>query len=309
VKLDPQAQELLSKVEMLGLPKVGSVPIEDIRTTHNALAKRLAGPGEKVSHTMNCVIPGPGGGVAIRIYSPERDKPLPMMVFFHGGGWVYGSVDVLDATCRSLANAAGYVVISVEYRLAPEHAFPAALNDCYAVTVWAATHAVDIGGDDRFLVVGGESAGGNLAAAVALLCRDRGGPQLVHQILVYPILDNDFSRASYRINSPKYSPTVEEMKYLWDQYLGDPSNRVSPYAAPMKAECLDGLPPALVITAGFDPLRDEGEAYANRLQADGTPVRLTRYSDQAHGFLTSSAIDRHREAIEEIAATLRAAAC
>jgi acetyl esterase len=227
-------------------------------------------------------------------------------VFFHGGGWVIGSLESHDNLCRALANRAQAIVIAVDYRLAPEHRFPAAAEDCYAVACHVAEHGADYGVDAARLAVAGDSAGGNLSAVVALMARDRGAPRLRHQVLIYPVTDPDFERASYRDNADGYLLTRDAMKWFWGHYVPDAARRTEPYAAPQRAEKLGGVAPATVITAEFDPLRDEGEAYAARLRDAGVPATLTRYEGQIHGFVSMFEVfDRGRAAVEQVGAALR----
>jgi acetyl esterase len=253
-------------------------------------------------------IPGPAGDIPVRVYTPNGTAPFPLLVYFHGGGWVLGGIDTHDGTCRSLANGAGCVVVSVDYRLAPEHRYPAAAEDCCAATQWAAAHAAELGADARRVAVGGDSAGGNLAAVVALMARDRGGPALVLQLLIYPATDARFDTASYRDNADGYLLTAADMRWFWDHYLGDSGRGAEPYASPLRAADLSGLPPALVITAEFDPLRDEGEAYAKRLEDAGVASRLSRYDGMIHGFFgMGQMIDRANAAVGEACANLKLA--
>jgi acetyl esterase len=242
------------------------------------------------------------------VYTPAGSGPFPALVFFHGGGWVMGSVPGSDATCRSLANAAGCVIVSVEYRLAPEHKFPAAAEDCYAATRWAAENAGAIDVDPARIAVGGVSAGGNLAAVVPLMARDRGGPTLVHQLLVVPVIDRDFSTASYRQNAEGYGLGRDAMIWYWNHYLRGDEDARNPYAAPLQATDLSGLPPATVLTAEYDPLRDEGAAYAHRLRGAGVPVQHTCYDGMIHAFFSmASVITKGRQAVDDAAAALRIA--
>jgi acetyl esterase len=229
-------------------------------------------------------------------------------VFFHGGGFVVGDIDTHDATCRGLAKAAHCIVVSVDYRLAPEHPFPAAPEDCYAATVWVADNAASLGGDGARLAVGGDSAGGNLAAVVALMARDRGGPALAHQLLIYPVIDHNFDTASYVENGRGYLLSREMMMWFWGLYLEDASDGSNPYASPIRAEDLSGLAAATIISAEFDPLRDEGEAYARRLGDADVAVTARRYDGMVHGFFAMTAVlDRAREAVAFAAAELRRA--
>ncbi len=235
--------------------------------------------------------------------------PRPTIAWFHGGGWVCGSVEQSDITCRRLAAAAGAVVVSVEYRRAPEAQFPAPLEDCLAATRWCADHAADLGGDPRRLVVGGDSAGGNLAAAVALAVRDAGdGPTIAFQLLVYPVTDARCDSPSHAENGVGYLLTSAGMRWFWDHYLGDrPGAGDDHLASPLQAPDLSGLPPALVITAEYDPLRDEGEAYAQRLAEAGVEVRCSRYDGMLHGFFGMGLLfEEAGHAVDEAAAAVRA---
>jgi acetyl esterase len=227
-------------------------------------------------------------------------------VWFHGGGWVVGDLETADPTARHLTAGATCVVISVDYRLAPETKFPGAADDCYAATVWAAQQAPRLNGDPSKIAVGGDSAGGNLAAAVALMARERGGLSLAFQLLVYPVTARDFDMPSYRQNAEGYGLTLDAMRWYWDHYLQHPDDASNPYAAPLVAENLKGLPPALVITAECDPLRDEGEAFAKRLQAAGVPTTYSRYNGMIHGFFGMAAVlDKGKQAVAEACAALQ----
>jgi acetyl esterase len=232
------------------------------------------------------VIPGPEGEIPVRIYAPDAPAPRPVIAFFHGGGFVICSVATHDGLARRLANAAGAVVVSVEYRLAPEARCPAAAQDCYAATQWIHEHAADLGADPDRLVVTGDSAGGNLAAVVALMAREQGGPPIRQQVLVYPVIDAACDAPSYTENAEGYFLEATGMRWFWDHYLGPDGDGAHHHASPIRAGDLSGLPPAVVITAEFDPLRDEGEAYAEALQAAGVPVTVRRYDGMIHGFVS-----------------------
>jgi acetyl esterase len=215
----------------------------------------------------------------VRIATPTgAAEPPAVVVYFHGGGWVVGDLDTHDRTTQRLAEATDTVVVSVDYRLAPEHPFPAAAEDAYAATVWAAEHL-----DPSHLVVAGDSAGGNLAAVVCLMARDQDGPDIDHQVLVYPVIDHAMDTESYALNGTDYFLTRTKMAWFWEQYLGD-ADRSHPYCSPLRAEELSGLPPASVVTAECDPLRDEGEAYAAALTAAGVPAACLRGEGLFHGF-------------------------
>jgi len=256
-------------------------------------------------------VPGPGRDVPIRVYVPDSEREAaPCLVYFHGGGWVLGGLDSPEGTLRHLADDVPCVVVSVGYRLAPEHPFPAGLEDCYAATKYVASNPGMFGVDPDRIAVGGRSAGGNLATAVALLARDREGPSLVHQVLDVPITDRSFDTDSYSENATGYLLTREKMIWFWRWYLQTELHDTNPYAAPLQADLLSELPPATVITAGFDPLRDEGIAYANRLRDEGVGVHLHNYPDMIHGFTGrayGAGLSRGFEALDEIGDRLRSA--
>ena len=303
--LDPQAQAVLDQAAALGLPPNQTVSPEQARI-NGKLRPRANGP--QVAKVEDRNIPGPGGDLPVRIYTPEGGGPFPALVWFHGGGWVVGDLDTADATSRHLTVGAGCVVVSVDYRLAPETKFPGPAEDCYAATQWVAQNAPSINVDASRIAVGGDSAGGNLAAVVSLMARDRRGPELALQLMVYPVTEWDFGTASYQQNADGYGLTQDTMRWYWDHYLANDADATNPYAAPMRAEDLSGLPAALVITAEFDPLRDEGEAYAHLLEAAGVPTQCTRYDGMTHGFFGQSAVmDKGKQAISEASAALKAA--
>lgn len=297
--LDPQAQKVLEAMAAAGALLDPSLPVAE---------QRRAIDNRTVFKTEDRQIPGPGGSIPVRIYLPPGPRPLPVLVYFHGGGWVIGSVDGYDARCRLLADWAGCAIVSVDYRMAPEHPFPAAVDDAYAATCWAAEYAAQYGGDPGSVAVGGDSAGGNLAAVVSQLARDRHGPRLVFQCLIYPVVDTDLDTGSYRENAAGYNLTRDAMAWFIQQYVPDPAQRTDPRVAPLRAADFGGLPPAFVITAEFDPLRDEGEAYVAALKHAGVPVQLHRYEGMFHGFWGMSALlDRAKEAMAETGKALRAA--
>lgn len=228
-------------------------------------------------------VPGAQGSILVRLYTPSAARSLPLIVFFHGGGFVICNVDMYDDLCRMLANFAGCAVASVEYRLAPEAPFPVPLEDCYAALKWLAAHGAELGLDPARLAVAGDSAGGNLAAATAILARDRQGPALRYQGLIYPCVDPACESASAKALATGYLLTRDTMLWFWGHYLKNAADRNNPLASPLRAD-LKGLPPATVVTAEFDPLRDEGEAYADSLRAAGVEVTGRRYLGMIHGF-------------------------
>ena len=297
--LDPQARRLLDQMEAAGALLSPALPVSEQRRLNLLRSARTVEDRQ---------MDGPAGPLPIRIYTPPGPRPLPILVYFHGGGWVLGDLDGNDLRCRVLSDWAGCLVVSVDYRLAPEHRFPAAVEDAYAATCWVAENAGSIAGDRNRIAVGGDSAGGNLAAVVALAARDRGAPGLVYQYLVYPVADWPLETSSYRENAEGYLLSREMMAWFWDQYVPDETSRQDPLASPLRAADLSRLPPAMVITAEYDPLRDEGEAYAVRLQAAGVPVEAKRYHGMIHGFLNSAAaLDQGKLAIMDSARALRAA--
>ena len=224
------------------------------------------------------------GPVRARLYHPAPGTELPLLFFLHGGGWVFGTIDTHDPLCRALASAAEVAVLSLDYPRAPEHRYPVALDTMRAALVAAAEQAEDLGIDPGRIAVGGDSAGGNLSAALCLKLRDEGGPTIAHQLLFYPVIDNDFTRASYVENGAGYFLTAAMMQWFWTQYLGDADRPAGPLAAPIRAASLAGLPSATVITAEYDPLRDEGNAYAARLAAEGVSVTHSQTPGVIHGF-------------------------
>ncbi len=303
--LDPQAKALLDA--MPPMPDFSKLDLAPIRAVMDQSPFDV-GPPEAVANVENRTIPGPAGEIRVRVYTPEGSGPFPGLVFFHGGGFVLCSLDTHDGQCRSLANAAGCVVVSVDYRLAPEHPYPAAPEDCYAATRWVAKHGAELGIDVARLAIGGDSAGGNLTAVTALIARDRGGPALRFQLLVYPVTNFAFDTPSYLDNADGYFLTQGMMRWFWEKYLVDPRQGAEPYASPLRAESLANLPPGLCITAGYDPLRDEGEAYAERLRKAGVDIRTSRYDGMFHGFFgMGGQLAKAREAVAEAGAALRAA--
>jgi acetyl esterase len=303
--LDPQAESFLNLLAQAGQPPVNEMPLAQARALTEAL-KDLGGPTVPVAKAEDRLLDGPGGPLRIRVYTPEGTGPFPLVMYFHGGGWTMASIETVDPTCRKLCAGTGAVVVSVDYRLAPEHKFPAAPEDCFAATRWVAEHASELQGDPRRIAVCGDSAGGNLAAAVCLMARDRGGPALACQVLAYPPMANAFDTPSYHENGEGYFLTRDMMRWFWGHYLPKPEDGRHPYASPLEAAQFSGLPPALVLTAEFDPLRDEGEAYASRLRQAQVPVRQIRYDGIVHGFFTLGGVmEQGMHAIDEASAALR----
>lgn len=303
--LDPQADALLTELEAGVSPPSSTLSVATGRALLDDLFS-VEDP-EPVGSVTDLEIQGPNGPIPLRIYAPEVDEPVPLLVFFHGGGWVRGSIDAYDGPCRLLTKEAGCVVVSVDYRRAPEHPFPAGFEDCYAATEWAATHAADLGGDPERVAIGGDSAGGNLTAAVALAARDRDGPDLAHQLLVYPSVNPPSVNwyDSYDDYATDYFLEMDSVEWYLEQYLAREADTANAYAFPIRARDLSGVPSATVLTAGFDPLCEEGKAYADRLEADGVPVEHRHYEAQIHGFLSLyEHIDEGRTAVDDVAARL-----
>jgi acetyl esterase len=268
----------------------------------------LQGEATEIAQVRDIVVPGPAGALPVRLYHPSPEHRRPLVVYFHGGGWVVGDLEVVDKPCRSLAATSGCVVASVNYRLSPETKFPGPPEDCYAATTWLAEHAAALGAAPGRLAVAGDSAGGNLAAVVALMARDRAGPAIGFQLLIYPVTApaRDTPFASYRENAENYLLTRGSMEWFWDHYLSVPEDGRRPYAAPLHAPDLSGLPPAMVVTAEFDPLRDEGLAYAKRLEEAGVPVARSHHLGMIHGFFwMAGMLDRGREVTEEMGRVLQ----
>jgi len=311
--LDPQAEQLRNVLESLALPPLDQLSVTDARAAAMGLIA-LQGDAEPVAETREVVVPGPAGDIPVRVYLPAGDPGpagagagdvRPLIVYFHGGGWVIGSVDLLDRPCRAIANASGAVVASVEYRLAPEHKFPAAIEDAYAATCWLAQHAAEYGADADQVLVAGDSAGGNLAAVTAILARDRpDGPRVRAQILYCAVTaaPDHGGFGSYDEAAEGYMLTRADMHWFWAHYTNSPADDTDPMAAPLHTPDLSGLPPALVIVAGYDPLRDEGLAYARRLDDAGVPVTVRAFDGQMHDFFwVMGAVDTAaRQAIRDI---------
>ncbi|HEX4721924.1 MAG TPA: alpha/beta hydrolase [Pseudonocardiaceae bacterium] len=306
--LDPQVQAMRAERAKSAAPPLYTLTVAQARAEDLQSIQDAGGNPEPVAEVLDDEIPGPGGPIPIRIYRPSGQRPLPVLVYFFGGGWTLGTIDTSDGVCRALTNAAGCVTITVGYRLAPEHKFPAAPDDCYAATQWVAEYATELGVDPDRIAVGGDSAGGNLAAAVTLLARDRGGPKLAHQLLVYPNTDYLSDTPSLRENTDPLLFNRTSSDWYWGHYLASPADGINPLASPLRAPDHTGLPPATVLTAEYDPLRDQAEAYANELAEAGVPVALTRYPGMVHGFFTMSGIlDAARDAVGDAAARLREA--
>jgi acetyl esterase len=306
VPLDPQIQAMRDQRERDNVPPLYAMSLTEARAADLASIRAGGGEPEPVHEVANVTIAGPAGDLPLRLYRPASERPLPTLLYFFGGGWVLGTIDTADGVARSLANSSGALVAVVGYRLAPEHPFPAAIDDCYAAVRWVAEHAEEIGADPARLAVGGDSAGGNLAAGVTLRART-GGPALAGQLLVYPNTDQLADDESMRASGDPFLFNRHSVAWYRQHYLAGPGDAASPLASPLRADSLAGLPPALVITAEYDPLRDQGEAYARRLASEGVRAELSRYPGMAHGFFTmTGTVDASRAAIEQAASRLRA---
>ena len=303
--LDPQARGFLDGLAAMGRPPLSEQTAEAARAGFALLVSR-SGPPEETVPTQDRSVPGPDGNeIPVRVFRPRSDTPLPVVVYFHGGGWVIGDIDTHAAACHRLAAGVPAVVVSVDYRLAPEHPFPAAVDDCEAATKWVCSHAAELGGDPARLAVAGDSAGGNLSAVVARRARDAGRPPIAFQVLVYPCTDMTRSMPSHAENGTGYFLESDAMTWFLGNYMRDADPR-HPDASPFFVEDLSGLPPALVVTAEFDPLRDEGEAYADRLRAAGVAVTTSRYDGMIHGFYGLDGIfDSSKKATAETVLALR----
>jgi acetyl esterase len=286
--VDPQIQALLDKGA--GVPATHTLPVDRARTQYESRIP-LMGKAAPVAAVVERHIAGPGGdglggALGLRIYTPLGAGPFPLMVFYHGSGFVLCSLDTHDGLCRNLCAGGGCVVVSVDYRLAPEAKFPAAPDDCLMATHWAAEHAVELNADPSRIVVAGDSAGGNLAAVTALRIRDEGGPALRGQLLLYPVTDyHTPGTPSYVENAEGYGLTRATMEWFWDHYLADKADAAHPHASPLRAPDLSGLPAAYVMSAEYDPLRDEAEIYGERLREAGVPTEIVRVPGMNHGFL------------------------
>ena len=299
--LHPDCRQVLDVLESLGFQDLSSQTVAEARAV--SLAPPPATP-TPVDRVQDRTIPSVDGDIPVRIYRPGH-APTGVLVYFHGGGWVIGGLDGHDETCRRLCAQSGMAVVAVDYRLAPETRYPGAVMDCWNATAWVAEHAGELGVGPGRLAVGGDSAGGNLAAATAQMARDKGGPEIAFQLLIYPVTDDDFDRASYLDNAEGYLLSRKAMRWFWDHYAPKAEQRSEPYAAPLKGN-LAGLPPALVQVAEFDPLRDEGVAYAEALKAAGVDVWLTRYDGMIHGFFgLHEAVGAAGQAMDEACAALR----
>lgn len=306
----PQCQAILDAAANADGPTVFDTrdPVE-ARRLYAASTDTFAVPTPDLRSVENRSVPGDTADVPVRIYTPDAeasDSGLPVLVFLHGGGWVFGDLDTHDAMCRAFAYEAGCLIVSVDYRLAPEHKFPAALDDSLTVLDWVAANAADIGGDAARIAIGGDSAGGNLAAAACQAARDKGGPAIVFQLLIYPATDFTADMTSPRSNAAGFGLSDVAIEWMRNCYLNDPFDTTDPRASPAMAKNLSNLPPALIQTAEFDPLHDEGKAYADAMRGAGNTVIHINYPGMIHGFMRMGAlVDDAALGISDAAKALR----
>nr|WP_233341085.1 alpha/beta hydrolase [Haloprofundus sp. MHR1] len=297
-EIDPQAQAAVARQDRFPLPH-SRRGLKFLRLVSRPITWVQNRNPPSVGATVDRTIPGPAGELNARLYLPEGGGPVPTVVFFHGGGFVLGSIGTHDWLCRQLTRESGCAVLSVDYRLAPEHPFPAAVEDAYAAVEWAAEHTDALRGTGD-IAVAGDSAGGNLAAVTALVAAENDGPELAHQLLIYPAVGIDEGQRSVRENAGIVLSEAD-MEWFGDCYYGSDIHRRNPYADPTNAADVSGVAPATVVTAGFDPLRDGGKAYAEQLVGDGVPTRYENYDAMVHGFMTMRDVDRAHEAISDVA--------
>jgi acetyl esterase len=306
-KAEPSMQKVLDALASLGGKPVETLTPEEARkqpSPADAVKKVMTDMGNSAAPEAGVTvkdmsIAGPLGNFPIHIYTPEGKGPFPVMVYFHGGGFVIADTKTYDASPRALAKMANAIMVAVDYHQAPEHKFPAAPNDAWAAYAWTLEHAKEINGDPARVAVGGESAGGNLATVVSMMARDKKAPMPVHQLLVYPVVDANMETPSYRKNAEAKPLNKAMMAWFFKHYAGDPAN---PYALPMKAASLKGLPPATIIAAEIDPLLSEGKAYADRLKKDGVAVSYKRYMGVTHEFFGMGAVVPRAKEAEQFAA-------
>ena len=305
--LAPEIQAIVEMMTAAPGPPAHEIPIAQARAAHDKETQIMSGPGEEVAQVTERLAPGPGGDVPIRVFTPRdaQETPLPLVAYVHGGGWMIGTVDGFDPLCRALANAAQAIVASIEYRLAPEHPFPAALEDVRAAVRWLHASAHELGADPDRLAVAGDSAGGNLATVTARRLRDEGGPPIRCQALIYPVTDSAINTPSYREKSDGFGLSAQSMQRYWRLYL-DGADGGQPDTSPLRTPDLRGMPPTFILTVEDDVLRDEGEAYAKALEEAGVPVTVRRYDGPIHGFFRWLAkTELARRAVDDVAAALR----
>jgi len=302
VVVDPQVQVVLDKMATAGVLEPNT--LEEAKETYRFYTT-LEGPPEPVFRVEDRQIPGPEGSLSIRIYSPHAGENLPIFVFFHGGGFITGDLATHDVPLRAITNRCDCIVVSVAYRLAPEHPYPAAPSDAYETTAWIAEHALELGGDSRRIAVGGDGAGGNLAAVVSVKARDRLGPNLIYQVLIYPVTDATVLRRSSWLESPEPASSREVKDVLVGLYVPAKKALKDPYVSPIYAN-LKGVPPALILTDEYDPTLDQANRYARKLRRAGVPTKVLSYPKMIHGFfLMAGQLDAGKESIDQIAMALK----
>lgn len=303
MSLDPQAKQLLDALAGMALPNLDDTDPVELRAMMSLPAGAKAAP---VAAMDDVLVPGPYREIPVRFYKPEGEGPFPLLVFFHGGGFVVGDLNSYDPLCRTLCHETGMMVVSVDYGLAPEAKFPQGPEECYSATQWLVDNAQSLNIDPGHVAVAGDSAGGCLATVVCQMSQQRSGPSIAHQVLVYPVTDFNFDTDSYRENGDGYFLTQAMMRWFWGHYLNTESDGANPMASPLRAENLSGLPKTTIITAGFDPLRDEGVEYNDQLQAAGVETEHRHYDGMFHGFLSfAEAIDTAAEATDYISQRLK----
>lgn len=299
--LNPQVEGLLKQMADAGGKGFAEMSVPECRATFKGLLGMLPPSAAQLANVEDRNIPGPGGDLKVRIYTPKGSGPFPALVYIHGGGWVIGDIDTHDSVCRELSEGAGCVVAAVDYRLSPEAKFPSATDDCLTATQWVADNAATLNVDASKIAVGGDSAGGNLSTVTAIRCRDENGPKLAAQLLIYPVARVDgVETESMKRNASGYLLEKRDMEWFLSHYLASDTDGVNVHASPLLSKDLSGLPPALVITAEYDPLCDEGEDYADALQKAGVPTSKSRYDGAIHGFYNFyPVLDQGRDAINE----------
>ena len=306
--VNPRIQYILDQMnETMPAFTMDQITPEVMRGTNSAQFAAMQ-QKEPVENVEDRTIPLAGRDIPIRVYTPAGEAPFPALVFYHGGGWVIGSIETHDAVCREIANLASCKVISVEYRLAPEHKFPAAVEDAYESLEWISSHAAELGIDPERIAVGGDSAGGNLATVACLIANERGGPHVVHQLLFYPSTGPAMDTPSASENAEGYLLTKDMMIWFQSHYLANEEDQEHPYLSPILSDKLEGLPPATILTAQYDPLRDIGIAYAEKLKSHGVEVFHKNYDDLIHGFANFTAyVPEARQAVGDGAEELKKA--
>lgn len=308
LKFHPHIAGLIKAAQEADAPPLSEMTAEEARAARNPVITDHLGPAREMARVEDFQVPVDGTEITVRVFTPEGRGPFPILVYFHGGGWVVGNIDTHDSLCRNLAGEAGCMVAAVDYRLAPENKYPVPLNDCYAATCWVADRAAELGGDPARLAVGGDSCGGGLAASVCLRARDESGPEIGFQLLVYPVTDlSDMDKETYRFYADKLILTLDGMKYFRGSYLRSDEDGLETLASPLLAEDLTGLPPALVMVAEHDVLTSDGELYAKRLKEAGVPTTYSVYPGLIHLFFGMAALGMEGSGVIEAAEAIRKA--